>query len=220
MLSSEFTFDASDGDQYFQAEEVIDERALPCGKPNPTATTALIALQIQAEIPFLRRVVKRWHREAADADDLVQDTLLRALANAHLWQPGSNLQAWLTTIMRNQFLATISRSRLSGASEGAIEADHHIVEHDAEVRLTLRDVRRALERLPTKQRATIKFACIEGKSYSEVASLLGVSVDAVRCHLARARDRLRTAVHRPDETTWLRPATARPRTAGLVMAGD
>src|SRR6266849_5187010 len=57
--------------------------------------------RIETEIPFLRRTVRRWHREKADADDLVQDTLVQALANAHLWQPGSDLRAWLFTIMRN-----------------------------------------------------------------------------------------------------------------------
>ena len=60
-----------------------------------------ISQQIENEIPFLRRAVRRWHREQADADDLVQDTLLRALASAHLYQPGSDLRAWLFTIMRN-----------------------------------------------------------------------------------------------------------------------
>src|ERR1700751_4911368 len=58
---------------------------------------------LEAELPFLRRNAGRWHREPADADDLVQETILRALSSAHLWQPGTNLRAWLVTIMRNQF---------------------------------------------------------------------------------------------------------------------
>src|SRR5437870_3633744 len=67
-------------------------------RPLPISAMANIGPRIEAEIPFLRRAVRRWCREAADADDLVQDTLLRALASAHLWQPGSNLRAWLVTI--------------------------------------------------------------------------------------------------------------------------
>ena len=54
-------------------------------------------------------------------------------------------------------------------------------------------------------------AGIEGKSYREVAGMMGLSVDAVRCHLARARDQLRSAVYERDESTWIRPAMARPQ---------
>src|SRR6266705_7185034 len=78
--------------------------------------------QIEREIPFLQRTVRRWHREKADADDLVQDTLLQALANAHLWQPGSDLRAWLYTIMRNRFLAGVAKSTRSAATLEQIAA--------------------------------------------------------------------------------------------------
>jgi hypothetical protein len=73
----------------------------------------------------------------------------------------------------------------------------------------LRDVDRAFRRLPEKQRSAVLLAGIEGKSYAEVATALGMTADAVRCHLARARDRLRTAVYKRDETNWVRPAAAR-----------
>src|SRR2546430_928492 len=145
------------------------------------SSMATIGPQIEAEIPFLQRVVRRWYREAADADDLVQDTLLRALASAHLWQPGSNLRAWLVTIMRNQFLETIGRTRRWDAAAQIIDIADHRVSSDMEARLTLRDVERAFRRLPTKQRSAVLLAGIEGKSYSEVARMMGLSVDAVRC---------------------------------------
>src|SRR6185503_3547305 len=74
------------------------------------APSAEYMRQIEMEIPFLRRTVRRWHRDAADADDLVQDTLVQALANAHLWQPGTDLRAWLFTILRPRFLAVTARS--------------------------------------------------------------------------------------------------------------
>jgi len=180
-------------------------------RPSQVSAMATIGPQIEAEIPFLRRVVRRWYREAADADDLVQDTLLRALASAHLWQHGSNLRAWLVTIMRNQFLETIRRTRRWDAVEIIDIADQR-VSADMEARLTLRDVERAFRRLPAKQRSAVLLAGIEGKSYSEVARMMGLSVDAVRCHLARARDQLRNAVYRSDEDTWIRPTKVRPRT--------
>jgi RNA polymerase sigma factor (sigma-70 family) len=73
---------------------------------------------------------------------------------------------------------------------------------NAEMRLTLRDVERALCRLPANQRSAIQLAGVDGDSYSEVAEEMGLSVDAVRCHLARARKKLRTAVYYHDERTW------------------
>jgi RNA polymerase sigma-70 factor (ECF subfamily) len=172
-------------------------------RPEPNSTLADVARSIEAEIPFLRRTVRRWHREAADADDLVQDTLLRALANAHLWEPGSNLRAWLATIMRNQFLANVSRARRSKQALEMLDiADS--APANVEARLTLRDVDRAYQRLPNKQRSAVFLAGVEGKSYSEAAVLMGMTADAVRCHLARARDRLRTSVYKHGDTSWIR----------------
>jgi RNA polymerase sigma-70 factor (ECF subfamily) len=165
--------------------------------------------QIENEIPFLRRVVRRWHREQADADDLVQDTLVRALANAHLWQPGSDLRAWLFTIMRNQFFAVVTKSnRWASLLESLPPANSCSTVNSVEARLTLRDVGSALHRLPGKQRSAVHLVGVEGKSYEEVASTMGTSVGAVRCHLARARDRLRTAVHGAEPKSPFRPHPA------------
>jgi len=190
----------------------------PFPKPAQVSSMATIGPQIESEIPFLQRVVRRWYREAADADDLVQDTLLRALASAHLWQPGSNLRAWLVTIMRNQFLETIGRIRRWDAAAKIIDIADHRVSSDMEARLTLRDVERAFRRLPTKQRSAVLLAGIEGKSYSEVARMMGLSVDAVRCHLARARDQLRRAVYQRDEEFWIPLEKVRPPTVPTTAA--
>jgi RNA polymerase sigma-70 factor, ECF subfamily len=153
--------------------------------------------QIIDQLPFLRRAVRRWHREAPDADDLVQDTLVQALANAHLWQAGSDLRAWLFTIMRNQFLAAVAKSNRAAALAKVCPPDGP-VEDLGEARLVLRDVGAALRRLPTKQRAAIQLAGVEGKTYGEVAAVMGLSVGAVRSHLARARNRLKTAIGGSD----------------------
>jgi len=154
-----------------------------------------ISQQIESEIPFLRRAVRRWHREQADADDLVQDTLVRALANSHLYQPGSDLRAWLFTIMRNQFFAGAAKAnRFISMLRVFAETDHGVGGDPSETRLVLRDVAGALRRLPSKQRIAVMLACVEGKSYEDVAEAMGLSVSAVRCHLARGRNRLRTAM--------------------------
>jgi RNA polymerase sigma-70 factor (ECF subfamily) len=184
--------------------------------PKPPADDAHqtdVSRQIENEIPFLRHAVRRWHREQADADDLVQDTLMRALANAHLYEPGSDLRAWLFTIMRNQFLAGVAKAnRFISMLRVFAETDHGAGGDPSETRLVLRDVAGALRRLPGKQRIAVMLACVEGKSYEEVAEEMGLSVSAVRCHLARGRNRLRTAMEadQPRSLFALRPGKQPP----------
>jgi RNA polymerase sigma-70 factor (ECF subfamily) len=180
-----------------------------------------VSRQIENEIPFLRRAVRRWHREPADADDLVQDTLVRALANAHLYEPGSDLRAWLFTIMRNQFLAGAAKAnRFISMLRVFAETDHGAGGDPSETRLVLRDVAGALRRLPSKQRIAVTLACVEGKSYEEVAEAMGLSVSAVRCHLARGRNRLRTAMEadQPRSLFALRPAKRPPGAASPAVS--
>jgi RNA polymerase sigma factor (sigma-70 family) len=183
-------------------------------QPHPDAAADPdFAQRIEDEIPFLRRTVRRWHREKADAEDLVQDTLLRALANGHLWQPGTDIRAWLFAIMRNQFRAGIGRSnRLAAALRSFAEADRSRVPDPREARLVLRDVEAALKRLPRKQRTAVLLAGVEGKSYDEAAQAMGLSVGALRCHLARARDRLRVATDGGVDTS---PCAPRPGPSSL-----
>jgi RNA polymerase sigma-70 factor (ECF subfamily) len=150
---------------------------------------------ILSQLPFLRRIASRWQQRAADRDDLVQDTLVRSLANAHLWQPGSNLRAWLVTIMRNQFLASLAKSgRAADAQRIYADVQSQISLGDSTARLMLRDVNRALHRMPNAQRQAITLVGLEAKSYTEVARAMGITTDAVRSHLARARQYLRDAV--------------------------
>jgi RNA polymerase sigma-70 factor (ECF subfamily) len=182
-----------------------------------------ISQQIENEIPFLRRAVRRWHREQADADDLVQDTLVRALASAHLYQPGSDLRAWLFTIMRNQFFAGAAKAnRFISMLRVFAEADHGAGGDPSETRLVLRDVAGALRRLPSKQRIAVMLACVEGKSYEDVAEAMGLSVSAVRCHLARGRNRLRTAMEadQPRSLFALRSVKQPPTPAGPPVSGS
>lgn len=79
---------------------------------------------------------------------------------------------------------------------------------NVEARLVLRDVARAIRRLPEKQRSAVLLSAVNEKSYADAACTMGLTPDAVRCHLARARDRLRSAVHRAEEPNWVRRAAA------------
>jgi RNA polymerase sigma-70 factor, ECF subfamily len=190
----------------------------PRQDPQPATPAAEFAQQIIDEIPFLRRTVRRWHWNKPDADDLVQDTLTQALASAHLWQPGSNLRGWLFTIMRHEFLSAIAKTKRAAALLQICDAnDRAAAEDSRETRLVLRDVGAVLRRLPAKQRTALQLAGVEGKSYEEVAAAMGLSVGAVRCHLARGRGRLKAAVHGGDASPWTgRPA--RPPVFAMAMA--
>jgi RNA polymerase sigma-70 factor, ECF subfamily len=193
-------------------------------EPEPRSCTPSpeFAEQITGEIPFLRNAVRRWHRQKPDADDLVQDTLVQALANAHLWQPGSNLRAWLFTIMRHQFLAAVAKSNRAAALLKLCDANDPAavaVADSRETRLVLRDVGAVLDRLPMKQRTALRLAGVEGKSYEDVAAAMGLSVGAVRCHLARGRDRLRVAVRGSDASPFAgRPVRLPPAPAPVFAA--
>ena len=184
------------------------------------APSAEYLRQIEDEIPFLRRTVRRWHRDKADADDLIQDTLVQALANGHLWQPGTDLRAWLYTIMRNRFLAGVNKSARSATALREIAEPEPTTAHASELRLLLRDLGAALLRLSSNQRSAVLLIGVEGKSYAEAAQSMGTSVGSVRSHLSRGRDRLKTAVDGTDTRPPFapRPAAAQPAAVPPAMS--
>src|SRR3954451_17125884 len=174
---------------------------VPRAEPAPSgATSGDFARRVEHQLPFLRNAARYWHRDKANADDLVQETVVQALANAHLWrpdQPDSNFRGWLFTIMRNRFLAGLVRAKRSDTALDAIAAADECVPAVAsrpEARLMMRDVERGLSLLPLPQRTAIRMIGIEGCSYEQAAQLMGLSVAAVRCHLWRGRERLRDMV--------------------------
>jgi len=132
------------------------------------------------------------------------------LANSHLWQPGTNLRAWLVTIMRNQFFTTVAQSgRANALMATVLTSAEASAREGQETRLELRDLGSAIRRLPLKQRLAILFVAVEDKSYEEVAEAMQTSIGAVRCHLARGRARLREIVNKtPDHSPF---ATAKSR---------
>src|SRR5437762_8503222 len=147
---------------------------------------------IEAEIPRLRRYARALARDVAAADDLVQDCLARALGKLHLWQDGTDLRAWLFTIPHNQYVNQVRRSVREGAAVGLSETEPLLTRapHQGK-RLELRDLERAIRKLPEEQRAVILLVGLEGMRYEEVAEVLGVPVGTVRSRLSRGRDALR-----------------------------
>jgi RNA polymerase sigma-70 factor (ECF subfamily) len=147
---------------------------------------------IEAEIPRLRRYARSLARDAATADDLVQDCLARALGKLHLWQEGTDLRAWLFTILHNQYVNQVRRAVREGASVGLSETEPMLTHapHQGK-RLELRDLERAIAKLPEEQRTVIMLVGLEGMRYEEVAEILDVPVGTVRSRLSRGREALR-----------------------------
>jgi len=144
------------------------------------------------EIPRLRRYARALtRRNAAIADDLVQDCLVRAVAKQHLWQPGTNLRAWLFTIMHNQHVNYVRRAVKDGDHVGVDEIGPLPVEGNAEPTLALRDLRAAMEKLSIEQRQAILLVGLEGLNYEQAARILNVPIGTIRSRLSRGREELR-----------------------------
>jgi RNA polymerase sigma-70 factor, ECF subfamily len=147
---------------------------------------------IEAEIPRLRRYARALARDVASADDLVQDCLARALGKIHLWQEGTDLRAWLFTILHNQYVNQVRRAVREGAAVGLSETEPMLTRAPHQGKsLELRDLERAIAKLPEEQRSVILLVGLEGMRYEEVADVLGVPVGTVRSRLSRGRDALR-----------------------------
>jgi RNA polymerase sigma-70 factor (ECF subfamily) len=148
--------------------------------------------EIEAEIPRLRRYARALTRDVVTADDLVQDCLTRALGKLHLWQDGTDLRAWLFTILHNQYVNHIRRSVREGAAVGLNENEPLLSRAPQQgKRLELRDLERAIAKLPEEQRIVILLVGLEGMRYEEVAAVLDVPVGTIRSRLSRGRENLR-----------------------------
>jgi RNA polymerase sigma-70 factor, ECF subfamily len=151
-----------------------------------------IQKMIEAEIPRLRRYARALTRDFVAADDLVQECLARALSKLDLWREGTDIRAWLFTILHNQYVNHVRRSVRVGTPlqlDGAVPQLRQPA--NQEKRLELRDLDRALGQLPADQRATILLVGLEGLPYAEVGAVLGIPVGTVRSRLSRGRLALR-----------------------------
>jgi len=141
-------------------------------------------------IPRLRRYARALVGDRYAADDLVQDTLERAINKFHLWRPGSDLRAWLFAIMHNVHVNQL-RSR-AARPETALDDGDLLPQGAPDVdRLELRDMQTAIATLPIEQREVILLVALEQLSYAEVSKALDIPIGTVMSRLFRARERLR-----------------------------
>ena len=146
---------------------------------------------IEQHIPRLRRYARALTGERVAADDLVQDTLERALSRFHLWRRGSDLRAWLFTIMHNIFINQV-RSRMRYPHEALDEPTADALQYREPDWSDLRDIGDALAKLPVEQRTVVLLVGLEQFTYEEAARVLEVPIGTVMSRLSRARERMRT----------------------------
>jgi len=165
---------------------------------------------VEHESPRLRRYARALTRAADREDDLVQDTLVRALTKGHLWQPGTDIRAWLFTIMHNQYVNTVRREMRDSATVDIEQMSSTLAATtDPTAGRQLAELDRALARLPEEQREVILLVGLEGMAYESAAQILGVPIGTVRSRLSRGRDSLRELM---GEKQGAKPATGEPTT--------
>ena len=149
--------------------------------------------QILEHIPRLRRYARALLGERHTADDLVQDTLERAWNKFHLWRPGSDLRAWLFSIMHNVFVNQVRgrRNTIETTMEELPEIAVRATQSDL---LEIADVDRALRALPDEQREVLLLVAVEEMSYEETSRALGIPIGTVMSRLSRARERMRRLI--------------------------
>ena len=154
---------------------------------------------LETEIPRLRRYARALTHDASRADDLVQSCMLRAIAKQHLWQAGTDLRAWLFTILHNQNVNDARRSMREGAAAPVEDVVPVLTApSNIEASLQLRDLDRAIANLPEEQRQVVLLVGLEQMGYEEVAKILGVPVGTVRSRLSRGRAALRALMDMKD----------------------
>ena len=163
----------------------------------------VFANQATQYIPRLRRYARALTGDATSADDLVQDSLERALVKRALWRPGSDLRAWLFTVMHNVFVNQV-RSAVATRTVPLDDSFDELTRPPTADRLEVRDLDAALLALPEEQRAVVLLIGLEQMSYDEAARVLEVPIGTIMSRLSRGRERLRRILHGVPETSPLK----------------
>jgi RNA polymerase sigma-70 factor (ECF subfamily) len=145
---------------------------------------------VLAAVPSLRAFAISLSGNVDRADDLVQETLLRALVNIDSFEPGTNLSAWLFTILRNLFRSEYRKRRREVEDGDGTYAESLKSQPEQEARVEFREFRAALSKLPPDQREALILVGASGFSYEEAAGICGCAVGTIKSRVNRARTRL------------------------------
>jgi RNA polymerase sigma-70 factor (ECF subfamily) len=189
----------------------VSNESQPTAKFDGSHGRGSLHRKMTEQIPRLRRYARaltRSTREVDDLiDDLVQDCLARALSRIDLWQPGTDLRAWLFAILHNQYVNYVRRSVRERAVRDFCKISPRLA-CGANHRLELRDLRRAMSHLSHEQREVILMLALDGVKYRDAAKALEVPIGTIRSRVSRGREILRELTEgrivpeapRPQET--------------------
>ena len=160
-----------------------------------TAAVADPRDRLAEAIPRLRAFAISLTRDVTRADDLVQDTILKAWSNIEKFDPATNLDAWLFTILRNTFYSARRKTRREVSDTDGIHAARQATRPEHDGRLAMNDFRVAFAKLPDEQREALILVGASGFSYEEAANMTGVAVGTVKSRANRGRRRLAELLH-------------------------
>jgi len=149
-----------------------------------------VAEEMVSLVPQLHTFARSLCRDGVRADDLVQEALLRAFDNIERFKPGTNLKAWLFTIVRNEHYSQLRRRKFEAHDVSNDQLPEPSVPPDHDGELELRDLNRALAALSPGQRAALILVSASGFSYEEAAAICGCAVGTIKSRVARARTAL------------------------------
>jgi RNA polymerase sigma-70 factor (ECF subfamily) len=151
--------------------------------------------EIELHVPALRRYARALTDDADLADDLVQDSLERAIRKRHLWRPTGSSRAWLFRILLNVYRNDLrARGRVHQVMSSNARLPEAGVKGQQHGRLALAETARAMDGLPAEQREALLLVAVEGMSYAEAAAVLSIPSGTLMSRLARGRAALRQAV--------------------------
>ena len=151
---------------------------------------AALRTQVLEFLPAVRAFARSLTRNRTEADDLVQETLLKALSNIDKFDPGTNLRAWLFTILRNTYYTEIRKRRRENDGMAALAQQDTNIGPSQEWSATLTSLKDALARLPDDQREALVLVGAAGLSYEEAAEVCGCALGTIKSRVNRARTRL------------------------------
>jgi RNA polymerase sigma-70 factor, ECF subfamily len=165
------------------------------------------SFDVGPHLGVMRRYALVLTRNPDEAEDLVQDALVRAIAGAATWRPGSELRPWLLSILHNAHVSRRRRKQVEAASARRLASDAPSSSPPAQLaRVQLGQTMAALMTLPDDQRAVLTLVALDGLSYKQAAEILDLPIGTLMSRLARARDALRRAIEGGAADDGERPA--------------
>lgn len=181
------------------------------------ADNAEFRAQLLEHVPQLRAFARGLSGSRDRADDLVQDTVARALGAAHRYQPGTNMRAWLFTILRNCHFSERRKARYDGGSLDDLPERLQTTRGDQMISLELKEVRALLQSVPVQYREALILVSAAGMSYEEAAAVCKCAVGTIKSRINRARAELNRLLDEPVAPSR-RPALRAPRAAWETRA--